>query len=125
MDDYYYMTCFRCRNVDQRYWLCNQHVEVRSAQWHPDSDTDSLLLVLASNNTFRLYDTLEGEPALLSVWVVGRQPVSSLPFLAGLGDTAVDFTFTPPQVSMTACLKLSAWRKIANPPIQSPFKHKL
>ncbi|XP_049793128.1 nuclear pore complex protein Nup88 [Schistocerca nitens] len=90
------VTC-RCRGVDQRHWLCNQHVEVRAAQWHPGSDADSLLVVLASNNTIRVYDTLEGEPALHNVWVVGRMPASSLPFLAALGDTAVDFTFTPPE----------------------------
>jgi hypothetical protein len=52
--------------------------------------------------THRLYETGSNEPQLQQVWPLGRQPTASLssgprlPFLVGLGDTAVDFDFAPP-----------------------------
>ena len=50
----------------------------------------------------RLYETGGKEPTLKQVWQLGRQPTAALssgprlPFLVGLGDTAVDFDFAPP-----------------------------
>ncbi|PSN47010.1 Nuclear pore complex protein Nup88, partial [Blattella germanica] len=93
---------FRCRILDERYYVCSPHVEVRQARWHPGSRTDSHLLVLTSENAFRLYETGGKEPTLKQVWQLGRQPTAALssgprlPFLVGLGDTAVDFDFAPP-----------------------------
>ncbi|XP_069683865.1 nuclear pore complex protein Nup88 isoform X2 [Periplaneta americana] len=95
------ITC-RCRIVDDHYFVCSPHVEVRRARWHPGSRTDAHLLVLTSENSFRLYETGGSEPQLKQVWPLGRQPSATLssgprlPFLVGLGDTAVDFDFAPP-----------------------------
>ncbi|XP_071447862.1 nuclear pore complex protein Nup88 [Hetaerina americana] len=103
--------CISCRShsLDERYFLCSPHVLVQQVRWHPGSPTDSHLLVLTSENTFRLYVigspvSADGESAvwLQAVWAVGRTPSSAiashaLPFLVGLGDTAVDFDFAPPE----------------------------
>ncbi|XP_023725577.1 nuclear pore complex protein Nup88 isoform X3 [Cryptotermes secundus] len=95
------ITC-RCRVLDGRFFLCGPHIEVRQVRWHPGSRTDSLLLVLTSENFLRLYETGSNEPQLQQVWPLGRQPTAALssgprlPFLVGLGDTAVDFDFAPP-----------------------------
>jgi hypothetical protein len=58
----------------------------------------------------RLYETGSNEPQLQQVWPLGRQPTASLstgprlPFLVGLGDTAVDFDFAPPVPSRKVSL---------------------
>lgn len=67
-------------------------------------------------STHRLYETGGNEPQLQQVWPLGRQPSASLssgprlPFLVGLGDTAVDFDFAPPvpsgNVSYSAYISL-------------------
>ncbi|GFG39981.1 hypothetical protein Cfor_09038, partial [Coptotermes formosanus] len=91
-----------CRILDERFFVCSPHLEVRQVRWHPGSRTDSLLLVLTSENFLRLYETGSNEPQLQQVWPLGRQPTASLssgprlPFLVGLGETAVDFDFAPP-----------------------------
>ncbi|KAG7196705.1 hypothetical protein KM043_016035 [Ampulex compressa] len=74
--------------------------EIRKARWHPGSTNDSHLLVLTSENTFRLYECeLGGAPRLVKSWKVGRVPScspSKIPDFASLGDTAVDFDFATP-----------------------------
>ncbi|XP_076640324.1 nuclear pore complex protein Nup88 isoform X1 [Colletes latitarsis] len=78
----------------------NATVEIRKARWHPGSTNDSHLLVLTSENTFRLYECeLGSTPRLIKCWKVGRMPLGSpskLPDFASLGDTAVDFDFATP-----------------------------
>ncbi|XP_054004714.1 nuclear pore complex protein Nup88 isoform X1 [Hylaeus anthracinus] len=78
----------------------NTMVEIRKARWHPGSTNDSHLLVLTSENTFRLYECeLGSAPRLIKRWKVGRTPSSSpskLPDFSSLGDTAVDFDFATP-----------------------------
>ncbi|XP_067015335.2 nuclear pore complex protein Nup88 [Anabrus simplex] len=92
----------RCRGLDDRYFACHPYIEVRRVRWHPGSPTDSHLVVLSSENTLRLYETADSGPELLKVWGLGPAPQGSLstaprlPFLVGLGDTAIDFDFTPP-----------------------------
>nr|XP_003702612.1 PREDICTED: nuclear pore complex protein Nup88 [Megachile rotundata] len=75
-------------------------VEIRKARWHPGSTNDSHLLVLTSENTFRLYKCEVGNaPRLLKSWKVGRVPYGSpskIPDFSSLGDTAVDFDFATP-----------------------------
>ncbi|XP_046386205.1 nuclear pore complex protein Nup88 [Ischnura elegans] len=99
----------RSHSLDERYFLCSPNVLVQQVRWHPGSPTDSHLLVLTSENTFRLYvigtppsHDLESAVWLQAVWAVGRTPSSAiashaLPFLVGLGDTAVDFDFASPE----------------------------
>ncbi|XP_076181776.1 nuclear pore complex protein Nup88 isoform X2 [Ptiloglossa arizonensis] len=78
----------------------NTTVEIRKARWHPGSTDDSHLLVLTSENTFRLYECeLGSTPRLVKYWKVGRMPSSSpskIPDFSSLGDTAVDFDFATP-----------------------------
>ncbi|KAJ8875994.1 hypothetical protein PR048_023902 [Dryococelus australis] len=89
----------RSRIVDERYFRCNPHVVVKQVRWHPGSATDSHLLVLSSENTFRLYQVAGDHPTLVKVWTVGRRPSSTrVPILVGLGDTCVDFDFALPFV---------------------------
>nr|XP_034171113.1 nuclear pore complex protein Nup88 [Osmia lignaria] len=74
--------------------------EIRKARWHPGSTNDSHLLVLTSDNTFRLYECEVGNtPRLVKCWKVGRKPFGSpskIPDFSSLGDTAVDFDFATP-----------------------------
>ncbi|XP_076245766.1 nuclear pore complex protein Nup88 [Calliopsis andreniformis] len=78
----------------------NTNVEIRKTRWHPGSTNDSHLLVLTSENTFRLYECdLGSPPKLLKSWKVGRMPYGSpskIPDFSSLGDTAVDFDFATP-----------------------------
>ncbi|KAK2580825.1 hypothetical protein KPH14_005907 [Odynerus spinipes] len=74
--------------------------EIRKARWHPGSTSDSHLLVLTSENTFRLYECeINRTPRLIKSWKVGPTPSTSpskIPNFAALGDTAVDFDFATP-----------------------------
>ena len=78
----------------------NSTVEIRKVRWHPGSTNDSHLLVLTSENTFRLYECeLGSTPKLIKSWRVGRMPYGSpskIPNFSSLGDTAVDFDFATP-----------------------------
>ncbi|KAK1117799.1 hypothetical protein K0M31_015734 [Melipona bicolor] len=78
----------------------NEAVDVRKARWHPGSTNDSHLLVLTSENTFRLYECEVGNrPKFIKSWKVGRVPFNSpskIPDFTSLGDTAVDFDFATP-----------------------------
>ncbi|XP_071633018.1 nuclear pore complex protein Nup88 [Temnothorax longispinosus] len=88
--------------------LCTNHnfgdfeatTEIQQARWHPGSTNDSHLLVLTSENSFRLYECeLGGAPRLIKCWKVGRAPSSSpskIPDFTSLGETAVDFDFATP-----------------------------
>ncbi|OAD55069.1 Nuclear pore complex protein Nup88 [Eufriesea mexicana] len=75
-------------------------MDIRKARWHPGSTNDSHLLVLTSENTFRLYECEFGSrPRIIKSWKVGRVPFSSpskIPDFTSLGDTAVDFDFATP-----------------------------
>ncbi|XP_011161716.1 nuclear pore complex protein Nup88 [Solenopsis invicta] len=74
--------------------------EIQRARWHPGSTNDSHLLVLTSENSFRLYECeLGNAPRLVKCWKVGRVPSSSpskIPDFTSLGETAVDFDFATP-----------------------------
>ncbi|CAK9821429.1 Nuclear pore complex protein Nup88 [Anthophora retusa] len=78
----------------------SETVEIRKARWHPGSTNDSHLLVLTSENTFRLYECeLDNKPKVIKTWKVGRVPFTSpskIPDFTSLGDTAVDFDFATP-----------------------------
>ncbi|XP_047367265.1 nuclear pore complex protein Nup88 [Vespa velutina] len=90
--------------------LCASHcfgdfgatTEIRKARWHPGSTYDSHLLVLTSENIFRLYECeINKSPILIKSWKVGRSPISggspsNIPNFVSLGDTAVDFDFATP-----------------------------
>lgn len=75
------------------------HLEVIQTRWHPNSPTDSHLLVLMSDNSIRIYD----EGRLKHVWRVGPVPnyaaiEKNFSYLRSLGDTAVDFDIAPAKV---------------------------
>lgn len=75
------------------------HLECIQTRWHPNSPTDSHLLILLSDNSIRIYD----EASLKHTWRVGPIPNSiavekNLSYLQSLGDTAVDFDVAPPKV---------------------------
>ncbi|CAG9806139.1 unnamed protein product [Chironomus riparius] len=75
-------------------------LEVIQAKWHPNSPTDSHLLVLLSDNTLRVYD----EGVLKHIWRIGplpNQTDNNLSYLKSLGYTAIDFDIGTPQVSST------------------------
>ncbi|XP_026827915.1 nuclear pore complex protein Nup88 [Ooceraea biroi] len=88
--------------------LCTNHnfgdfgasTEIRRVRWHPGSTNDSHLLVLTSENSFRLYECEVGNaPRLIKCWKVGRAPSGSpskIPDFTSLGETAVDFDFATP-----------------------------
>ncbi|XP_018045895.1 PREDICTED: nuclear pore complex protein Nup88 [Atta colombica] len=88
--------------------LCMNHnfgdfgatTEIQRTRWHPGSTNDSHLLILTSENSFRLYECDLGDaPRLVKCWKVGRAPSSSpskIPDFTSLGETAVDFDFATP-----------------------------
>ncbi|KAL0114540.1 hypothetical protein PUN28_011677 [Cardiocondyla obscurior] len=88
--------------------LCTNHnfgdfgatTEIQRTRWHPGSTNDSHLLILTSENSFRLYQCELGDaPRLIKCWKVGRAPSSSpskIPDFTSLGETAVDFDFATP-----------------------------
>ncbi|KAG9436552.1 nuclear pore complex protein Nup88 [Apis mellifera carnica] len=83
-----------------RCMVYNETIDIRKARWHPGSTNDSHLLILTSENTFRLYECeLGNKPRLIRSWKVGRVPFGSpskIPDFTSLGDTAVDFDFATP-----------------------------
>lgn len=75
------------------------HLEVVQTRWHPNSPTDSHLLILLSDNSLRIYE----EANLKHVWRVGPVPnyaalEKNLSYLQCLGETAVDFDIAPAKV---------------------------
>lgn len=75
------------------------HLEILRTRWHPNSPSDSHLLVLLSDNSIRIYD----DKNLKHVWRVGPVPDyaavrKNLSYLESLGDTAVDFDIAPARV---------------------------
>ncbi|CRK99463.1 CLUMA_CG012569, isoform A [Clunio marinus] len=71
-------------------------LEVIQTRWHPNSPTDSHLLILLSDNSIRVFD----EGILKNHWRVGPIPSGvavqkNLSYLRCLGDTAVDFDIAP------------------------------
>lgn len=97
------VTC-RTLPVDNRYFSSGPLAALVQARWHPGSYTNSHLLLLTAENTMRLYDVDTTGVNLLQIWQIGTIPTaipptsSKLPYLTGLGDTAVDFDFLPPEV---------------------------
>ncbi|GLV38395.1 members only [Carabus blaptoides fortunei] len=94
-----------CRNysLDERLFAHSKLVEVRQVRWHPGSKNDNHLLVLTCDNMFRLYKIDGGSANLVKVYQIGTQPIAvlpgtRLPFLAGLGETGVDFDFALPHI---------------------------
>ena len=80
-------------------------LECIQTRWHPNSPTDSHLLILLADNSIRIYE----ESNLKHVWRVGPLPNNAaveknLSYLQSLGDTAVDFDIAPPQIREDACL---------------------
>lgn len=73
--------------------------EVLQTRWHPQSPTDSHLLVLISNNSILMFE----ESTLKHTWRIGPLPSAiavarNLSFLQPLGDTAIDFDIAPPKL---------------------------
>ncbi|XP_022227934.2 nuclear pore complex protein Nup88 [Drosophila obscura] len=68
----------------------NRHLEVRQVRWHPNSVSDSTLLVLLNNNCIRVYNNSK----LRHVWQVG--PLTrTMTSITNFGEVAVDFDFAP------------------------------
>lgn len=75
------------------------HLESLQTRWHPNSPTDSHLLILMSDNSIRMYD----ESNMKHVWRIGPVPnyvavENNLSYLQSLGETAVDFDIAPPNI---------------------------
>lgn len=73
--------------------------EILQTRWHPQSPTDSHLLVLLSNNSIMMFE----ESTLKHTWRIGPLPSAvavarNLSFLEPLGDTAIDFDIAPPKL---------------------------
>ncbi|XP_064459760.1 nucleoporin 88-like isoform X1 [Ornithodoros turicata] len=84
-----------CRSwpIGEHFFLCNKSVVVTDVAWHPDSETDSHILVLTSDNHLRLYNISEPQAPQLMLPVGVCHGLSSS-IGASLGeDTAVSFDF--------------------------------
>lgn len=75
-------------------------MEVIQVRWHPNSPSDSHLVVLFSDNSLRTFDEIN----LKQTWRVGPLPnqtkaAKNFSYVKSLGDTAIDFAIAPAQVS--------------------------
>lgn len=87
-----------CQSYNLHEHSANQ-LETYQTRWHPNSPTDSHLLILLSDNSIRMYD----ESTLKHSWRVGPIPnyaavEKNLSYLQCLGDTAVDFDIAPARI---------------------------
>lgn len=92
MDGKSKITC-RTYSLDALLFQNNPQLEVRQLRWHPDSVSDSTLLVLLSNNTIRVYNHTK----LRHVWKVGPHTVKTgaNTSLSDFGEISVDFDIAP------------------------------
>ncbi|KAL8573357.1 hypothetical protein ACOMHN_032819 [Nucella lapillus] len=93
-----------CRTVRlaSRHLAGSQWLQVRQVTWHPGSATDTHLAVLTSDNLFSVYSLIEPEhPVTTTRLQAGEMSSSVSPskfnMSTALGETAVAFTFGPPQ----------------------------
>ncbi|XKL65003.1 hypothetical protein PGB90_005089 [Kerria lacca] len=96
----------KCVVLDERYFECKSIKIVQQVRWHPASSDLIHLIVLTTENTLRLYDVQK--QILVTVWYPERAFFSSsmresscgrgMQTLASLGETAIDFDFTPPVI---------------------------
>lgn len=84
-----------CRSyiLDPLLFQNNPQLEVRQLRWHPASVSDTVLLVLLSNNTIRVYNHTK----LRHVWKVGPFQTKSNgnTSLNDFGEVSVDFDIAP------------------------------
>lgn len=88
-----------CRSFNLHEHASN-HLSCVQTRWHPNSPTDSHLLVLLSDNSIRIYD----DSNLKHVWRVGPVPNHSaveknLSSIQIQGDIAVDFDIGTPTIT--------------------------
>ncbi|KAK7604834.1 hypothetical protein V9T40_006020 [Parthenolecanium corni] len=101
--------------LDERYFSCKTSKIVQQVRWHPASPTSMHLVVLTTEDTLRLYDIQSLN--LITVWHPERAFLSSsmrestyghgIQTLASLGETAIDFDFTPPVLLGNARMNLN------------------
>ncbi|XP_077286463.1 nuclear pore complex protein Nup88 [Arctopsyche grandis] len=77
----------RSRILDERHFM--SECEIYRIKWHPNSCTDSHVLVLSSDNSLKLYDVCDEDQPLKQVWRIGPRS-GRMPLLAALGDSTVD-----------------------------------
>ncbi|KAH8381273.1 hypothetical protein KR093_001710 [Drosophila rubida] len=92
MDGKLKITC-RTYTLDALLFQNNVQLEIRQVRWHPDSVSDSTLMVLLSNNTIRVYNHTK----LRHVWKVGPQMLKTgaNTSLSDFGELSVDFDVAP------------------------------
>lgn len=95
-DGKFNVTC-KTNNIHEH---LENHLEVVQIRWHPNSPTDSHIVVLFSDNSLKLFD----DGNLKHVWRVGPFPSQNIAakkfsYISSLGDTAIDFDIAPAQIS--------------------------
>ncbi len=106
-----YIFLHRCTDLDLRYFSCKSSKIVKQVRWHPASPNRTHLVVLTTEDTLRLYDVQQ--MALVTVWHVSQafsktsatlsyRSSTTLRTLPSLGETAIDFDFTPPVLAVSS-----------------------
>jgi len=89
------------RQLAERFFMCFRHVEVTKVRWHPESATDSHLVVLCTDNYLRVYDVSVDIQTPSHVLALGATQSATLggglgdSFVRSLGEVAVSFAFGP------------------------------
>ncbi|XP_037091410.1 nuclear pore complex protein Nup88-like [Pollicipes pollicipes] len=89
------------RQVAGRFFHCSKHVRVTKVRWHPESPTDSHLVVLCCDNYLRVYDVATDLQTPSHVMALGATHSAMLSnsagftFVRSLGEVAVSFAFSP------------------------------
>lgn len=80
--------------MQDKFFISKHLTDVKRVRWYPGSPEDNHLVVLTNDkNCLRLFKVDDSTGKLVSIWQLGPQTSR---MLASLGDTAVDFDFTPP-----------------------------
>ncbi|XP_037931673.1 nuclear pore complex protein Nup88-like [Teleopsis dalmanni] len=87
----------RTYNLDTQFFNNNPQVQLLQLRWHPGTHTDSILVLLFSDNTLRVYDN----DRLRYIWRVGPEIMrnesnkSASMLNAAMGETVIDFDIGP------------------------------
>lgn len=94
-----------CRSfsLHERLLAFNSGIEVRQVRFHPGSPNGTHILILTSDNAFRLCKIENSEAIAVGVFPIGLCPRGKFPetkrfYMEEMGDTAVDFDFSTPEL---------------------------
>ncbi|CAG2157020.1 unnamed protein product [Oppiella nova] len=90
----------RSWSLGQRFFICNQNIQLLCSRWHPNSPQQHIVLLI-NDNSLRIFDIHEEETPIQVIDLSATDPNSSVKhfgvsaFATSLGDNAVSYDFGP------------------------------